>query len=166
MVDRDERVGLLARYLAAWRASEHAQWAYDACEAHLFGIDAVRALDARDDLMGAGIVTREETAGWRLPIDRDRPPTPEQHVEATRLAAEATRAEEAADEVLLAVRAAMAQDGYPVGDGLMFDELLAWAGVDLAGLERAIHAYSTAPAARDSDALATVVGSPENEARG
>ena len=40
MVSRNERVALLATYLAGWRESERAQRAYDAYEIHLSGIDA------------------------------------------------------------------------------------------------------------------------------
>jgi hypothetical protein len=37
--------------------------------------------------------------------------------------------------------------GYTWSDALTFDELLAWAGVDLAGLEREVSAYSPTAAA-------------------
>jgi len=133
---QSERVAVLARYLAAWRRSEQAGRAYTACEIELFGLDAVRALEAREAMVGAGIVTREETAGWHLPVDLDRPPTAEQLEAARRLASEATRAEQAAEDALLAVSVTLARDGHTFDDATTFDDLLRWAGVDMDGLER------------------------------
>jgi hypothetical protein len=137
MTCQDERVALLARYLAAWRWSEVARRRYQEYERDLFGADAVRALDAHDALVAAGVAAKDDVRGWRLPVDLSRPPTPEQVETAWRLVHEANEAGAMRRAALVGIWRARVRDGYPP-EAIDFYELLVWAGVDMTGLERMV----------------------------
>jgi hypothetical protein len=166
MVDQDERVRLLARYLAAWRASEQAERRFCEAQVWVFGVSAVLTVDALADLVEAGFVAWGATNPNLGKSPADPPTTDADREMVYALSNNAARAREALHVALLAVRAAMEQDGYTWSDAWTFDGLLAWAGVDMEMIERVVRGYSPMPAASGSDALATVVGSPENETHG